>query len=37
MCSGHEKTKTTFTQLLLILQLLGLFFFLYDNFVFIYL
>ena len=37
VCSGHEKTKTTFTQLLLILQLLVLFFFLYDNFVFIYL
>ena len=27
MCSGHEKTKTTFTQLLLILQLLVLVFF----------
>ena len=26
MCSGHERTKTTFTQLLLILQLLVLFF-----------
>ena len=36
MCSGHERKKTTFTQLLLILQLLVLFF-LFDNFVFIYL